>query len=148
MLDGPEIDEYDVVGLSGTSGGAFTAALAWLGLLEQADGDLTPIEDRILDCWYDLTAQTPQEVAFDAYCVETVRMVERGLLPSIASSPTSLRFQLWSQTAAFLIARPEFTDRKDFIELANKTIPPEWLVHATSPRLRRPRPDCRHRRRC
>jgi glucose/arabinose dehydrogenase len=28
------------------------------------------------------------------------------------------------------IPRPEFTDRKDFIELANKTIPPEWLVHA------------------
>ena len=28
------------------------------------------------------------------------------------------------------IPRPEFTDRKDFIELANKTIPPEWLVGA------------------
>lgn len=28
------------------------------------------------------------------------------------------------------IPRPEFKDRKDFIELANKTIAPEWLIHA------------------
>src|SRR5688500_18415980 len=28
------------------------------------------------------------------------------------------------------IPRPEFADRKDFIELANKTIPPEWNVPA------------------
>src|SRR5262249_56367848 len=37
---------FKIVGLTGTSGGAFTAALAWMGLLAQARGDRTPIEDR------------------------------------------------------------------------------------------------------
>src|SRR3974390_1645873 len=61
---------YKIVGLSGTSGGAFTAALAWAGLLLQANGDRTPIEDRILACWRDLTAQTPLEIAFDSVSIE------------------------------------------------------------------------------
>ena len=49
-----------IVGLSGTSGGAITAALAWVGLLEQARGGGMPIQDRIIGCWKDLSAQTPK----------------------------------------------------------------------------------------
>jgi NTE family protein len=64
-------DRYKIVGLSETSGGAFTAALAWEGLLQQAQGDPTPIEDRIIGCWRDLTAQTPLEIAFDGILPET-----------------------------------------------------------------------------
>jgi len=101
---------FQVVGLSGTSGGAFTAALAWLGLLEQARGDRRPIEDRILACWRDLTAQTFSEIAFDGICVELLRLVERGFLPTFATSPSSLRFALSSRAAAAFIGRPEFTD--------------------------------------
>ncbi|HXE55867.1 MAG TPA: patatin-like phospholipase family protein [Tepidisphaeraceae bacterium] len=40
--------EYEVVSLSGTSGGAICAALAWYGLLTQAAGDPTPIPERLL----------------------------------------------------------------------------------------------------
>jgi NTE family protein len=101
---------FQIVGLSGTSGGAFTAALAWLGLLEQAQGDRRPIEDRVLACWQDLTAQTFPEIAFDALCIETLRLVERGLLPTLASSPSSPRFALGSRMAAAFIGRPAFTD--------------------------------------
>ena len=101
---------FQIVGLSGTSGGAFTAALAWLGLLEQAQGDRRPIEDRILACWQDLTAQTFPEIAFDRICIEALRLVERGLLPSLASSPSSPRFALGARAAAAFIGRPEFTD--------------------------------------
>ena len=39
------------------------AALGWIGLLKWAQGDQTPIGDRIIGCWKDLSAQTPQEVA-------------------------------------------------------------------------------------
>jgi NTE family protein len=101
---------FEVVGLSGTSGGAFTAALGWLGLLEQAQGDRRPIDDRILSCWEDLTAQTFQEIAFDWLCIETLRLVERGLLPSLAISPSSPRFALSSRAASAFIGRAEFTD--------------------------------------
>jgi len=101
---------FRIVGLSGTSGGAITAALAWFGLLEQAHGDERSIEDRILACWSDLSAQTPQEIMLDEMCVSYVRMYESGKIPGMAISPSSMPFQLWARLSASLIARPEFTD--------------------------------------
>jgi NTE family protein len=101
---------YKIVGLSGTSGGAITAALAWHGLLEQARGSRTPVEDGIMALWRDLTAQTPQEILFDAFCLQTMRLTERGLLPSYPVSPSSARFRAFQQTTARLLPRAEFTD--------------------------------------
>jgi NTE family protein len=126
---------YKVVGLSGTSGGAFTAALAWAGLLKQAHGDPTPIEDGIIACWHDLTAQTPLEIAFDGVSVELLRLVERGLLPSFALSPSSLRFQLWARWFSTLVSRPEFTDLRALLvkHLDFEQLVP--LVRSDSPAL-------------
>jgi NTE family protein len=105
------VDEhFQIVGLSGTSGGALTAALAWQGLLQRAQGNPAPIGDSIVSCWKDLSARTPQEMLLDKLCIDYVRMVEHGLLPSVAVSPSSLQFQFWSRGMAALIARPEFTD--------------------------------------
>jgi NTE family protein len=101
---------FRIVGLSGTSGGAMTAALAWYGLLKQAQGDRTPVEDRVLACWNDLTAQTPLEILFDRLCLQTLRLVERGLLPSVASSPSSFQFKFLQQMVAAMVGRPAFTD--------------------------------------
>jgi NTE family protein len=132
-------DRYPIVALSGTSGGAFTAALAWSGLLQQANGDLTPIEDRIIGCWSDLTAQTPIEIAFDASALQLSRLVERGFLPSFATSPSSPQFQFWARLISQFIARPEFTDLRallmkhlDFERLASLSLPdsPTLLVGA------------------
>ncbi|HVU51302.1 MAG TPA: patatin-like phospholipase family protein [Polyangia bacterium] len=103
-------DRYDIVGLSGTSGGAITASLAWLGLLKRAQGDGTAIGARILACWRDLSAQTPQEIMFDRLSVEVVRAGERGLFPTWAVSPSSRSFQAWSRLTALMVGRPEFTD--------------------------------------
>jgi len=103
-------DQYEIVGLSGTSGGAITAALAWLGLLKRAQGDQTPIGDRIIACWKDLSARTPQEIMFDKVCIDLLRLTEHGYLPSVARSPSSLMFQFWSRVTAAMIGRPEFTD--------------------------------------
>jgi hypothetical protein len=86
----PEARErFQIVGLSGTSGGALTAALAWIGLLEQAQGDMAPIEDRIVACWNDLSAQTPQEILLDGFCVQMMRLFEGGYVPGFATSPAS-----------------------------------------------------------
>jgi len=103
-------DQYEIVGLTGTSGGALTAALAWFGLLKRAQGDTTPIGDRIVACWEDLSARTPQEIVFDKVCIDLLRMVEHGYLPSVAMSPSSPQFQFWSRMTAAMIGRPEFTD--------------------------------------
>jgi NTE family protein len=103
-------DRYEIVGLSGTSGGALTAAAAWQGLLQEARGDRTGIGPRILSLWQDLTAQTPQEIIFDKVCTDLMRLTERGMLPTFATSPASPQFQFWTRTVALLLARPEFTD--------------------------------------
>jgi NTE family protein len=120
----PAQDRYRIVGLSGTSGGALTAALAWYGLLEQANGGRGSIADRIGGLWTDLTAQSPQEIAFDAFCTQMVRLTERGLLPSFATSPSSAQFRFLTGAMSRLIGRPEFTDLRallnkhlDFTEL-------------------------------
>jgi NTE family protein len=102
--------QFEIVGLSGTSGGALTAALAWFGMLKKPNGDGVAVEDRILAFWKDLSAQTPGEVFLDGSSIEVLRLVERGLLPSIASSPSSPQFQFWTNVIAPLFTRPEFTD--------------------------------------
>jgi NTE family protein len=110
------IDErFQIVGLSGTSGGALTAAVAWMGLLARARGDRTPIGDRVVAFWKDLAAQTPQEMAIDRAAVQMVRLTEQGMLPSLARSPSSLAFRLATQLVARVAGRPEFTDLRALI---------------------------------
>jgi NTE family protein len=110
------IDErFQIVGLSGTSGGALTAAIAWDGLLLRARGDRTPIEDRIVSCWKDLSTQTYREVALDTMCTQFVRWAEHGLMPTIASSPSSLGFRMWADAASAWIGRAEFTDLRALV---------------------------------
>jgi len=108
-------ERFEIVGFSGTSGGALTAAVAWYGLLKRARGDRTPPEDRVIALWNDLTAQTPQEIALDTSCLQTLRLVERGVLPSYATSPSSPQFQFMTRALSLAIARPEFTDLRALI---------------------------------
>ena len=128
-------DRFQVVGLSGTSGGGFTAALAWAGLLAEARGDRTPIPDRILACWKDLEAQTPREIFLDGFCTQLMRLAEHGLLPTVATSPSSLRFQLWADAAARFIGRPEFTDLRALLLKHIDFAALPALVDARSPAL-------------
>lgn len=103
-------EQFQIVGLSGTSGGGLTAAVAWMGLLAKAHGDRTPIGDRVVALWKDLSAQTPLEVAIDRAAVQTLRLTEQGTLPSLAKSPASPVFRLLSALTARVVGRPEFTD--------------------------------------
>lgn len=130
---------YRIVGLSGTSGGALTAAVAWAALLKQAQGDRTAVEDRILSCWSDLTAQTAPEIGLDTVCVQVLRMVEQGWLPSVAMSPSSPQFRAWTEMVARWVGRPEFTDLRalllkhiDFDAIPSLTTPesPVLLIGA------------------
>jgi len=108
-------ERFEIVGFSGTSGGALTAGVAWYGLLKRAKGDRTPPEDRVIALWNDLTAQTPQEIAFDTASVQAVRLTERGVLPSFATSPSSPQFQAMTKAVAKMFGRPEFTDLRALI---------------------------------
>jgi NTE family protein len=110
-------ERFEIVGLSGTSGGALTAALAWKGLLkhEHEAGNGDAIESGILAAWRDLTAQTPFEISFDSSSVRLRRLIDSGAVPSFAMSPSSPMFKLCTQLTAYAIGRPEFTDLRALV---------------------------------
>jgi len=109
-------DRFRIVGLSGTSGGALTAAVAWNGLLLRGHHDQPSVADRIVALWKDLSARTPREIFLDGFCTQMVRLAEQGMVPTIASSPSTLAFRFWSKLAAAFVARPEFTDLRVLLD--------------------------------
>jgi NTE family protein len=81
LLDGPEIDAYDLVGLSGTSGGAICALLAWTAL---RDGDRHRARALLDGFWADNSASTPVEEAANAWLMWTATLQSTGWLPTVS----------------------------------------------------------------
>lgn len=135
LFDNDIHHQRDIVGLSGTSGCALNAALAWYGLLKGAKGDKTPIGKRITDFWDDLMAKEPMEILLDEMTMGALRGVSDGILPNYEISPSSPLMQ-WMQTAlSIFLPRPKYTDFRgslashiNFDEIAS-------LVEPTSPVL-------------
>ncbi|APV51673.1 hypothetical protein BWI17_19435 [Betaproteobacteria bacterium GR16-43] len=103
-------EEFDIVALSGTSGGAMCTALAWYALRKR---DKEPWK-RLMAFWEENTANTPQERAFNRYLVETLRMTNRGLIAQVQRGPKS------PIVAAFMRGwshgmRPRFTDMEGLL---------------------------------
>jgi NTE family protein len=49
-------------------------------------------------------------MALDKMCTMMLRLTEDGMVPSIASSPSSPQFRMWARATSRVIGRPEFTD--------------------------------------
>ncbi|WP_439027970.1 patatin-like phospholipase family protein [Haloarchaeobius sp. DT45] len=75
-------DEYDIVGLSGTSGGAVCAAAAWYGLRSE---EHTP-QQLLDDIWEDLTADSPTDRLVNDWVVWN-STVESSGFPTVRVSP-------------------------------------------------------------
>jgi NTE family protein len=103
LLDGPEIDEYDVVGLSGTSGGAVCALLAWTAL---RDGDRHKARALLDGFWADNAASTPTDVAANAWMMWAATLQSAGWLPSV--SPYDLPVDGLGQFRDLLKRRVDF----------------------------------------
>jgi NTE family protein len=105
-----------IVALTGTSGGALNAALAWYGLLKNAKGDATPIGQRIADFWADLAAKEPLELFLDQTATGALRGISAGWLPMFEISPSSPLSQ-WMQSAlSRFLPRERFTDFRGLLE--------------------------------
>ncbi|MGR6964691.1 patatin-like phospholipase family protein [Geodermatophilus sp. URMC 61] len=81
LLTADEFDEYELVGLSGTSGGAVCAALAWSALL---DGDPADSKARLDGFWADNAASGPVEMAINAWVLWAATLQSVGLLPAVS----------------------------------------------------------------
>jgi NTE family protein len=112
--------QFDIVSLSGTSGGSICATLAWYALIK---GDAEPWT-RLYAFWNENAARSPTERAFNQYVVESMRMTNAGRIPSISMSPSSPMMKMMMDSTSRNL-RPLFTDFRgllqkhiDFAELA------------------------------
>lgn len=113
--DGIHQDNH-ITGLSGTSGGALNASLAWYGLLRAAQGDETPISDRLEAFWHDIKAQHPLEILFDSTITAHMRMANAGFMPMWEISPYSFFAQWMNSALGSGVFRERFMDFKGALE--------------------------------
>ncbi|MBE9610581.1 patatin-like phospholipase family protein [Chitinilyticum piscinae] len=98
-------DDFQIVSLSGTSGGALCATLLWYALMK---GDANPT-GRLMAFWRDNMAQTPAEQQFNHQIIESLRATSKGHLPHFNISPSDPLAQ-WLMSLSTSALRPEFTD--------------------------------------
>lgn len=104
-------DQFEIVSISGTSGGALCAALIWYALKR---GD-QPVQQRLLDFWEDNTAQTYPERLFNDLAIKNLELTSRGILPQWNISPASPLLKQWTSIAT-LGLRSRFTNFPELLE--------------------------------
>ncbi len=82
LFQSPAWDDYELVGISGSSGGAFNALAVWYGLV-------TADEQRAIDLlealWADITVSSPGEHLFNNWLVALSRIDMNGVpLPQVS----------------------------------------------------------------
>lgn len=107
-------EKKEIVGLSGTSGGAVCAALAWYGLLKTASGDTTPVEQRLNEFWEDNATQNIFEGYLNHALIQYIKLVNGGLIPQWETSPYSPMHQVMATAFEWLM--PQFYDFKGLLE--------------------------------
>ena len=114
-------DKFELVGISGTSGGALCATLIWYAIRKNE----TPIWRRLIDFWHDNTAQNDLELMTNAAVLNWMRGVNSGSLASFQTSP-GMPLMLAMSQLVMQGHRREFVDlaallRKhiDFAEIAS-----------------------------
>jgi NTE family protein len=104
-------DHFDIVSISGTSGGALCGFLLWYSLKK---GEHPPWK-RLFDFWEANTARTYRERLFNDSAINTLKFMGSGFIPQYNLSPSSPWVQFTLDFMTFGI-RPEFTDLRTLLE--------------------------------
>lgn len=126
--------DFQITALSGTSGGAICAALAWYGLQQQQRGAWSAEQTAALldEFWRDNSALLPGEVLWNESLVQLARQQDRGLVPQVQLSPYATPVALGVEVLQALAPRREFVDLRFLLE---KYLPFDELPAQTEPRL-------------
>ena len=81
LFDGDELGDYEIVGLSGTSGGAVCALLAWTALRE---GDRHKARALLDGFWADNSASSPVDAAANFWLLWASTLQSAGFLPAVS----------------------------------------------------------------
>jgi NTE family protein len=135
LFDNKVQDYFNIVSLSGTSGGAICAFFIWYALKK---GD-SVVWKRMIDFWEDNSARTPQEKLFNDSAIKSLELASKGLIPQYNLSPSSPITKTLFSIATYGL-RSRFTNfdqllraHIDFSELATwgaKPEPPILLIGA------------------
>lgn len=104
--------KFDMVSVSGTSGGAVCAALAWYGIRKGEK----PACGRLIEFWKDNATQNVVEDAFNQWLVQSMRLVNHGMMPVLMHSPSSP----WVQASVRMISAGFRDTFSDFPHLLSK----------------------------
>ena len=107
-------EKQHIVGLSGTSGGAICAALAWQSLLKWTQDRTTPVGQNLESFWRDNGTENLLERFLNNALINYVQLVDHGFLPEWKTSPYSPWRQAWTATLQYFL--PEFYDFKGMLE--------------------------------
>jgi NTE family protein len=110
--------DYKIVALSGTSGGAICAALAWFGLLKQArrEWNCEQTIQLLDDFWHDNAALLPWEQIWNDWIIRITELQGQGLLPEVKSSPYTPQVAASAELMKALAPRKEFLDLRLLLE--------------------------------
>ncbi|RTL12892.1 MAG: patatin-like phospholipase family protein [Neisseriaceae bacterium] len=99
-------EKYDIVSLSGTSGGGICAFFAWLALHLGHEH----CED-LIEFWEDNSAKTTKEQFINRLMIAWINAVNKGFIPAVNRSPASEFSKVMAKIATAGL-RPEFSDLK------------------------------------
>ncbi|HJY45102.1 MAG TPA: patatin-like phospholipase family protein, partial [Propionibacteriaceae bacterium] len=105
LLGADELAGVEVVGLSGTSGGAVCALLAWSALLED---DPAGAGQLLEDFWADNSATTPLEQLVNSWVVWAARLEHMVVLPAVSPYDNFGAVQALQEFRAMLERRVDF----------------------------------------
>ncbi|MBM5572440.1 MULTISPECIES: patatin-like phospholipase family protein [Deefgea] len=111
LYDNGFAEHFELVSITGTSGGALCATLIWYAMLNKD----AYIPQRMLDLWADNTAQSDAELQFNNYVVDSLRKVNSGQIPQFNISPYSPLMQMMSSVTGQQFRR-NFTDFRALLE--------------------------------
>lgn len=100
--------EYNLIGLSGTSGGALCATLSWIGLLEEAQGKPGPVYERLINFWQANTAISAWEKGLNNFTIQLLKLQDSAIVPSFAANSYSQEGTLKSLMS--------MTPRKEYLD--------------------------------
>lgn len=110
LFDNKVQDHFNIVSLSGTSGGGICAFFIWYALKK---GDNCAWK-RLIDFWEDNTAQTYQERLFNILIIDWLELASWGLVPQFNISPSSPLLKMWFSFTT-LGLRTRFTDLEEIL---------------------------------
>jgi len=104
-------DGFNIVSMSGTSGGAICAFLLWYAVKK---GDKC-VWKRLIDFWQDNTAQNFQERFFNDSVIKALKLTSTGLIPQYNLSPSSPLVKTWFSLSTQGM-RSRFTDFNELLK--------------------------------